>query len=151
MRALPFQIEAATRLGNLAYQPPPTQSRSSPPSRLVLARWFHKPTMFPLNGLPVELIDQVNHLRRHLYTPLHATQILGWCSPTVLQELRRASGALENRISPTSSIWRVARENVGFGIPLPPAAGSEEQLSRRIFAGGGCVVLTVLRLPLSFS
>ncbi|KAJ7498581.1 hypothetical protein FB451DRAFT_1426193 [Mycena latifolia] len=80
-------------------------------------------------------------------------EIVGWCGPRDLQDLRLVSRLFRHLLAKNQYLWRLSRAALHLGFSLPTAVNSEESLARVIFSGGPCTVCrrTTTELPYSFS
>ncbi|KAF7352492.1 F-box domain-containing protein [Mycena venus] len=80
-------------------------------------------------------------------------EVMGWCSPIDILNVRATSRLFWNLIAHNPSLWRLARANVLLDFNLPGAAVSEAWLATYVFAPGPCAVCRrrTTELPLSFS
>ncbi|KAJ7126379.1 hypothetical protein C8R43DRAFT_1134966 [Mycena crocata] len=80
-------------------------------------------------------------------------EVMGWCGPRDLQQLRLVRNLFHEMLTANQHIWRLSRANVGMNFPLPAAAGTEPSFATFIFDSGPCTVCsrTTADLPYSFS
>ncbi|KAJ7437823.1 hypothetical protein B0H11DRAFT_2206436 [Mycena galericulata] len=87
------------------------------------------------------------------FPPDIVLEIMAWCGPKDLQQLRLAGRLLSTLLSKNQYVWRLSRANLGLGFPIPVAARNEAALASYILNGGPCTVCCrpTTELPYSFA